>query len=56
MVNVRTGCGGWTSGGHGDLSFVGLMVDCSEGSEEFGSPFIFLKEFQGVSKIGLILP
>ena len=33
-----------------------LLVGCSEGSEEFGSLLIFLKEFQGISEIGLILP
>ena len=33
-----------------------LLVGCSEGSEEFGSLFIFLKEFRGVSEISLVLP
>ena len=32
------------------------LASCSEGSEEFGSPLIFLKEFRGVSEISLILP
>ena len=31
-----------------------LLVGCSE--ESFGSLFIFLKEFRGVSEIGLVLP
>ena len=33
-----------------------ILASCSEGSEEFGFLFIFLKEFQGISEIGLILP
>ena len=50
MVDIGMGSGWWASGRHDDL------VSCSEGSEEFGSPFIFLKEFQGIPKVGLVLP
>ena len=38
------------------IGFGESLVGCSEGSEQFGSPFIFLKEFRGISEIGLVLP
>ena len=40
----------------GLLEGIMILMSCSEGSEEFGSPFVFLEEFRGISKISLILP
>ena len=56
MVNIGMRGGGWASGGHGDYSLGRWRWFVLRDLKELGSPFIFLKEFQGISEISLVLP